>query len=36
MAEYFEKEGLFKSKGATSITPEKYIINGEDIIIDNI
>jgi LPS-assembly protein len=35
-AEYFEKEGLFKSIGATSIiTSEKYIINGEDIIIDN-
>ena len=35
-AEYFEKEELFKSVGATSITTsEKYIINGEDIIIDN-
>ena len=35
-AEYFEKDRIFKTKGKTKIiTEEKYILNGEDLIIDN-
>ena len=36
-AEYYEKEDIFKTFGKTKIeTPEKYTLNGEDIIVDNI
>ena len=35
-AEYFTIKKIFKSKGQTEITtPENYIINGEDLNIDN-
>ena len=36
-AEYFEKNKIFKSRGPTKIiTSEKYIIDGKNIIFDNI
>ena len=36
-AEYFEETKIFNTKGATKIiTSENYILNGEDIIFDNI
>ena len=35
-AEYFEKEGVFKTKGETKIeTEEEYVLKGEDIFINN-
>ena len=34
--EYFEQDKIFKTKGKTTIeTEEKYILNGEDLLIDN-
>ena len=36
LAEYFEKEEIFKTKGVTKvITSEKYVLNGSNILIDN-